>query len=68
MSAENKIENGAQDFAGKVKEGVGHATDDDRLVAEGKTDQTKAALKGAGEKVADAVKEAGDKIKDLFEK
>ncbi len=68
MSAENKIENAAEDFAGKAKEGLGQVTDDDRLVAEGRTDQAKAAVKGAGEKVADAVKDAGDKIKDVFKK
>ena len=46
---------GAWDKAkGKVKEGVGDATDDRDLQAEGQADQAKGNLKQAGEKIKDA--------------
>lgn len=56
MSASDKIENEAEDLKGKGKEAVGHATNDDSKVAEGKADQTKADAKKAGENVKDAFK------------
>ncbi|MFB2554172.1 CsbD family protein [Herbiconiux liangxiaofengii] len=56
MSAGDKIENAAQDLAGKAKEAFGKATNDDSKVAEGKADQSKADLKNAGENVKDAFK------------
>lgn len=56
MGTDDKIENTAQDAAGKVKEGVGDATGNDSLEAEGKSDQAGANLKQAGEKVKDAFK------------
>jgi len=54
MGTDDKIENAAQEATGKVKEGVGDATDNDSLKAEGKADQAGANLKQAGEKVKDA--------------
>ncbi|QAV69264.1 CsbD family protein [Salinibacterium sp. UTAS2018] len=57
MSASDKIENAAEDFAGKAKEAAGKATDNEKLEAEGHADQTKASLKQAGENVKDAVSE-----------
>ncbi|HWH01333.1 MAG TPA: CsbD family protein [Pilimelia sp.] len=54
MGTDDKLSNMAEDAGGKVKEGTGKVTDDERLEAEGKTDQTKASLKQAGEKVKDA--------------
>ena len=42
--------------AGKAKEATGRATDNERLEAEGRTDQSKSDLKQAGEKVKDAFK------------
>ena len=54
MGLDDKIRNAAEKAAGKVKEGVGEATDNERLQAEGRTDQTKADVKGAGENVKDA--------------
>jgi uncharacterized protein YjbJ (UPF0337 family) len=54
MGADDKIQNAAQDLAGKAKEGVGKATDNERLEAEGKVDQSEADLKKAGENVKDA--------------
>ncbi len=56
MSTSDKIQNKAEEVTGKVKEGVGDATDDESLEAEGKWDQTKGNLKQAGEKVKDAFK------------
>ena len=56
MGIDDKAKNMAEDLTGKGKEGVGDATGDDRMKAEGETDQTKANLKQAGEKVKDAFK------------
>jgi len=57
MSASDKFDNTAEDLKGKAKETVGKATDNEKLEAEGKTDQAKADLKKAAENVKDAVKE-----------
>jgi uncharacterized protein YjbJ (UPF0337 family) len=56
MSAIDKAKNTAQDLAGKAKETVGKVTDNERLEAEGRADQTKADAKQAGEKVKDVFK------------
>jgi uncharacterized protein YjbJ (UPF0337 family) len=56
MSAEDKIKNAAEKAKGKAKEGVGDATGDESLEAEGRADQAKGDLKQAGEKVKDALK------------
>jgi uncharacterized protein YjbJ (UPF0337 family) len=56
MATDDKVDNKAQELTGKVKEGVGKATDDRNLEAQGKNDQTKSNLKQAGEKVKDAFK------------
>ncbi|MET8906537.1 CsbD family protein [Micromonospora sp. NPDC004551] len=56
MGIDDKINNATENTAGKVKEGVGRATDDERLEAEGRNDQAAANLKQAGEKVKDAFK------------
>ena len=56
MATDDKIDNAAEDLGGKVKEGVGRATDDEQLETEGKTDQAKASVKKAGEKIKDVFK------------
>jgi uncharacterized protein YjbJ (UPF0337 family) len=56
MATENKAANKVTETKGKVKEGLGKATGDEELEAEGKTDQAKGNLKQAGEKVKDALK------------
>ncbi|MDF9749047.1 CsbD family protein [Arthrobacter sp. NPDC056886] len=56
MGIGDKIENAAEKAGGKAKEAAGNATGDDRLKAEGQTDQAKGDLKQAGEKVKDAFK------------
>ena len=56
MGLDDKIENKTQDITGKAKEATGKTTDDEKLEAEGKTDQSKSDLKQAGEKIKDAFK------------
>lgn len=53
MGLGDKFDNALQDLGGKLKEGYGHATDDEDLVAEGKDDQAAAKVKKTGEKVED---------------
>ena len=54
MGLTDKLDNAKDDAAGKAKEATGKATDNERLEAEGRADQTEADLKQAGEKVKDA--------------
>ena len=54
MGTDDKMSNQAEGLKGKAKEAAGRATDDERLEAEGKGDQTSADAKQAGEKVKDA--------------
>ncbi|RIV37060.1 CsbD family protein [Micromonospora radicis] len=54
MGVEDKFNNSTENTTGKVKEGVGRATDNERLEAEGRADQTRANFKQAGEKIKDA--------------
>jgi uncharacterized protein YjbJ (UPF0337 family) len=56
MGLDDKISNAAEKVSGKAKEAAGRASDDERLEAEGRTDQSKADIKDAGEKVKDAFK------------
>jgi uncharacterized protein YjbJ (UPF0337 family) len=56
MAFDDKVDNKSEELGGKVKEGVGKATDDERLEAEGKADQTSSNLKQAGENIKDAFK------------
>ena len=57
MGLDDKTANKAQELKGEAKEGVGRATDDEELQAEGQADQAKGNLKQAGEKVKDAFKD-----------
>jgi uncharacterized protein YjbJ (UPF0337 family) len=56
MGLGDKISNAAEDAKGKAKAGVGDATDNERLEAEGRADQGEARAKKAGENVKDAFK------------
>lgn len=56
MGLGDKIEHAAEEAKGKIKEGTGKATDDERLEAEGRGEQSKANLKQAGDDVRDAFK------------
>lgn len=53
MGLDDKIRHQAEEAKGKVEQGVGRATGNDRLEAEGKKDEA----------VAD-VKQTGDRLKD----
>ena len=54
MGTDDKIDAKSDELKGKVKEGVGDATDDQGLQTEGKVDQAKGHLKESAEKVKDA--------------
>ncbi len=58
MGMDDKIRNKAEELGGKAKEVLGAATNNERLEAEGKADQTQAKAKQAGEHVKDAAKDA----------
>jgi len=45
MATDDKIDNKSEELTGKVKEGVGKATDNESLEAEGKADQSSSKLK-----------------------
>lgn len=54
MGIGDKISNAAEDLAGKAKEAAGKVTDNERLEAEGRVEQSEADLKKAGENIKDA--------------
>jgi len=54
MGTDDKAHNAVNDVAGHVKEAAGKATDNPKLEAEGRADQTKAHLGQAAEHVKDA--------------
>ena len=53
---DQKAEGTAKDLGGKVKEGVGNATDNDKMRREGQTDQSEGKLRKAAGNVKDAIK------------
>ncbi|MDQ3357552.1 MAG: CsbD family protein [Actinomycetota bacterium] len=57
MGIGDKIRNAFDKSKGKTKETTGEATDNERLEAEGRGDQTTANVKQAGENVKDAFKD-----------
>jgi uncharacterized protein YjbJ (UPF0337 family) len=57
MGLMDKAKNEAEIAKGKVKEGVGDATDNERMQAEGETDQASGNMKQAGEKVKDTFRD-----------
>jgi len=64
MSGADDVKNAAEKAGGKIKEGVGKATNNESLEAEGRADQTKASVKQAGENVKDAARNVGDGLRD----
>jgi len=56
MGMDDKLKHSTEKTLGKTKEGLGNATDDRELQAEGKTEQSKSDLKQAVKKVKDAFK------------
>lgn len=61
MGMGDKISNAAQNAKGNIKEGLGDATDNERMEAEGKVEQVEADIKQAGENAKDAFKDATDR-------
>lgn len=56
MSAGDKMKAAADKVTGQVKETVGKATDNDKLVDEGKADQAKGVVRDKVEDVKDVFK------------
>ena len=56
MANEDKVAHKATEVKGKVKEGVGRATDDEELEAEGQADQAKATSSRPGTRSKDVFK------------
>jgi uncharacterized protein YjbJ (UPF0337 family) len=57
MGLGDKISNKAQETAGKAKEKLGDATNNEQMQAEGTEDQVEAKTKQAGEHLKDAAKD-----------
>ncbi len=55
MSFTDKAKNKAEELTGKAKQGIGEATDNERLYAEGAAQETAAHVKDAGRDVRDAL-------------
>jgi uncharacterized protein YjbJ (UPF0337 family) len=53
---------------GRVKQAAGDLTDDDRLKAEGKRDETAGKAKGLVDDAKDKVEDGIDAVKDMFDK
>ena len=65
MGTEDRMQNAAEDMKGKAKEGIGSATGNEQMEAEGKMDQAKAEVK---DKVEDAKDWAAEKVNDVDNK
>ena len=63
MGIGDKISNKAEELKGKTKAGAGDATDNPRLEAEGRTEESGAHAKQTGENVKDALREASQAVK-----
>ncbi|MCZ4498978.1 MAG: hypothetical protein JWQ74_1531 [Marmoricola sp.] len=63
MGLDDKLQNKAEDLAGRGKEAAGAVTGNDSLKAEGEADQRKAGIKAKIEDVKDKVK---DKVDDIL--
>lgn len=63
MGFDDKLQNKAEDLAGRGKEAAGAVTGNDSLKAEGEADQRKAGIKDKIEDVKDKVK---DKVDDIL--
>lgn len=57
MGTGDRFESKAEEFKGQAKQGLGEATDNDRLKNEGRADEAKAGLKEKVEDVKDAAKD-----------
>jgi uncharacterized protein YjbJ (UPF0337 family) len=64
MAGIEDVKNAAAKAAGKAKEAGGNVTGNDRLKAEGQTDQAKASAKQGATDVKDAAHGVADSFKD----
>ena len=60
MGIGDKADNKGEELGGKLKEGTGKATGNERLEADGKGDQASAGVKQGVEKLKDAAKDVKD--------
>ena len=67
-SKSDQIKGHANEAAGKVKQGVGKAIDNDRLRAKGAAQEAKGGAQKAVGKATGAIKDAADKIADKAHK
>ncbi|GAB2619415.1 CsbD family protein [Pseudactinotalea suaedae] len=64
MGMDDKVKNATQEAVGKAKKGVGDATDNRDLQAEGAGEEAGAKVKKAAEDVKDGARDAADDIRD----
>ena len=62
MSFTDKAKNKVQELSGAAKERIGDMTDNERMRAEGSTEQSEARVRQTGEHVKDAGRDAKDAI------
>ena len=67
-STTDKIKGLANEAAGNVKQGVGNATGDTKLQAEGKAQELKGEAQQAAGKVKDGVKDAANSVADAADR
>jgi len=65
MGIDDKARHAVDDTKGKVKEGWGKLTDNERLEAEGKLDQAKASAGKAAEALKDGIRDAADEAVEI---
>jgi len=68
MGLDDKFDAKTTEAGGKLKKATGEATDNERLEAEGRADETKGGAQGAAEKLKDAAGNAKDSVKNAFDK
>lgn len=56
MADKDRIEGAAKNIGGKIKEGIGNLTGDEKLKAEGKTDQVEGKVQNAVGGAKDALR------------
>lgn len=68
MGLDDKFDAKTTEAGGKLKKATGEATDNERLEAEGRADETKGGAQGAAEKLKDAAGNAKDSVKKALDK
>lgn len=66
MGIGDDIANKAKEAVGKAKEGIGEATGNEKLEAQGVADQVAAKAEQVKDDAGDAAKKVGKDIKDAF--